>query len=43
MFDVCDKKQNEKIRVVDFLQVIEVLLPIYLNGTTIALTSKDVT
>ena len=33
----------KKIRVVYLVKIMEVLLPIYLNGTAIALTTKDVT
>ena len=33
----------KKIRVVHLVKIMKVLLPIYLNGTTIAPTIKDVT
>ena len=37
------KDKMKKIRVVYLVKIMEVLLPIYLNGTTIAPTTKDVT
>ena len=37
------KDKMKKIRVVYLVKIMEVLLPIYLNGTTIVPTTKDVT